>query len=250
VTRDAPVSRSELRRALVLNAVSHPVNVLVPAAVLVAGAIFGAAWLALVALVCWLVLAGVTFFDEREAEQVGERARKARRGAAARADPADFSVEIGARVKAANAARAAIHAAIDSSRSPLAGVAVEVDALLAAMNADAARAQRIHGFLAGESLQALRRRIEQEDRPHVRSALEGKLTALTRLRGRLDDLLAEMDHVVATLQTVQAEILAADDLEQAAHDELLAGRVSELRAQVEIVSAGLEESFAETRRGV
>jgi hypothetical protein len=248
--RDAPVSRSELRRALLLNAVSHPVNVLVPAGVLVAGAIFGAAWLALVALVCWLVLAGVTFFDEREAQQVGERARKARRGAAARADPADFSLEIGARVKAANAARAAIHAAIDSSRSPLAGVAGEVDALLAAMNADAGRAQRIHGFLAGESLPALRRRIEQEERAHVRSALEGKLTALTRLRGRLDDLLAEMDHVVATLQTVQAEILAADDLEQAAHDEALAGRVSELRAQVEIVSAGLEESFDETRRRV
>ena len=244
---DAPVSRSELRRALVLNAVAHPVNVLVPAAVLVAGAIFGAAWLALVALACWLVLAGVTFFDEREAERVGERARKARRGAAARADPAAFSLDIGARVKAANAARAAIHAAIGSSRSPLAGVAGEVDALLAAMNADAARAQRIHGFLAGESLPALRRRIEQETRAHVRSALEAKLTALTRLRRRLDDLLGEMDHVVATLQTVQAEILAADDREQAEQDELLAGRVSELRANVEIISAGLEESFAETR---
>jgi hypothetical protein len=247
---DAPVSRSDLRRALVLNALIAPVNVLVPAAVLVAGAIFGATWLALVAVACWLVLAGVTFFDEREARRVGERVRKARRDAPARADPAAVSLEIGARVKAANAARSAIHAAIDASRSPLAGVAGEVDALLAAMGDDAARAQRIHGFLAGESLPALGRRIEQEARPHVRAALEAKREALTRLRGRLDDLLAEMDHVVATLQTVQAEILAADDLGHPARDGALAGQISDLRAKVEIMSAGLEESFAETRRRV
>src|SRR5215207_3495228 len=188
---EAPVSRTELRRALVLNALVHPVNVLVPAAVLVAAAVFGAAWLALVAIACWVVLAGVTFFDEREAKRVGERVRAARRGAAARIDPAEFSIEIGA--------RAAIHAAIGASRSPLAGLAGEVDALVAAMNADAARAQKIHGFLAAESLPALERRVAQEPRAPVRAALEAKLDAFTRLRKRLDDLLAEMDHVVATL---------------------------------------------------
>lgn len=248
--REAPVSRSELRRALVLNALIAPVNVLVPAGVLVAGAIFGAAWLALVALACWLVLAGVTFFDEREAERVGERVRAARRGAVARVDPAEFSIEIGARVKAANAAREAIHAAIASSPSPLAGVAGEVDALLVAMNADAARAQRIHAFLAAESLGALERRINSEGDTPVRQTLEAKLAALKRLRKRLGGLLSEMDNVVATLQTVQAEILAADDLEHAAHDGELADQVSDLRAKVEIMSAGLEESFAETRRRV
>jgi hypothetical protein len=248
--RKEPVSRSDLRRALVLNALAHPVNVLVPAAVLVAAAIFGAAWLALVAVACWLVLAGMTFFDEREAERVGERVRAARRGAAVRVDPAEFSIEIGARVKAANAAREAIHAAIAASPSPLAGVAGEVDALLAAMNADAARAQRIHGFLAAESLAALERRINREGSGSVRETLEAKLAALKRLRKRLGGLLGEMDNVVAALQTVQAELLAADDLEQAAEEGALAGQISELRAKVQIMSAGLEETFAETRRRV
>jgi hypothetical protein len=248
--RKEPVSRSDLRRALVLNALAHPVNVLVPAAVLVAAAIFGAAWLALVAVACWLVLAGMTFFDEREAERVGERVRAARRGAAVRVDPAEFSIEIGARVKAANAAREAIHAAIAASPSPLAGVAGEVDALLAAMNADAARAQRIHGFLAAESLAALERRINREGSGPVRETLEAKLAALKRLRKRLGGLLGEMDNVVAALQTVQAELLAADDLEQAAEEGALAGQISELRAKVQIMSAGLEETFAETRRRV
>jgi hypothetical protein len=243
-----PVSRGELRRALVLNALIHPVSVLVPAGVLVAAALLGASWLAIVAVFCWLVLATMTFFDEREAERVGQRARARRRSAAAPADPALFSLEIGARIKAANAAGAAIHAAVTSSRSPLAGVTAEVDALLAAMHTDALRAQRIHEFLAGESLPALERRAAGEPRAPVRAALEAKLDALTRLRRRLDDLLAGLDHVVAALQTVQAEILAADELEQAAaEDGALASRLSELRVQVEAMSAGLDEAFAETR---
>jgi hypothetical protein len=52
VMRDAPVSRGELSRALVLNALTKPVNVLLPAGVLVAAALAGAVWLARVALVC------------------------------------------------------------------------------------------------------------------------------------------------------------------------------------------------------
>lgn len=231
-----------------MNALVHPVNVLVPAGVLVAAALLGAAWLALVAVACWVVLAAMTFFDEREAARVGRRVREQRRAAEARVDPAEFSLEIGARVKAASAARAAIHAAVDASSASLAGVAVEADALLAAMHADAVRAQRIHAFLAGESLAALERRVAQEPSAAVREALDAKLAALKRLRQRLFGLLGEMDRVVATLQTVQAEILAADDLEQAAVDEReLASRISELRAGVEAMSAGLEESYAETR---
>ena len=110
------------------------------------------------------------------------------------------------------------------------------------------RAQRIHAFLAG----GVRRRARAPDRaePHaaVRAALEAKLARSRGCGERLSGLLAEMDHVVATLQTVQAEILAADDLEQAALDEgTLAGQISELRAGVAAVSAGLEEGFAETR---
>ena len=246
---DAHLSRKELRRALVLNALAHPVNVLVPAGVLVAAFLFSAAWLALVALLCWLVLAGVTFFDEREAQRVGERVRAGRRQRIrARADPAEFSLLIGARVRAANVAGEAIHAAIEASRSPLGDVAVEVDALLGGMHADAVRADRIQAFLAGESLAAVRLRIAKETREPVRAALESKLAALTRLQQRLDDLLAEMDHVVATLQTVQAEILASADLEQAGLEErALASQISELRVSVEAMSAGLEETYAETR---
>jgi hypothetical protein len=83
----------------------------------------------------------------------------------------------------------------------------------------------------------------REENPAVRDALGAKLAAVTRLQQRLDGLLAELDHVVLTLQTVQAEILATDGLD----DRLLAGQVSDLRENVQLMAAGLEEAFAETR---
>jgi hypothetical protein len=76
------MTRNELSRVLAVNAVTKPVNVLAPAAVLVAALLLGAPWLVPVAGVCWLALVAVTFFDEREARAAGERAR-----AGARQDP-------------------------------------------------------------------------------------------------------------------------------------------------------------------
>jgi hypothetical protein len=239
------ISRSDLRRALVVNALASPVNVLVPTGVLIAGVLLGAWWLAVVALVTWVALALHTFFDERTAERVGARVHAGARVAAKPSlSPAAFTPLIAGRVKAAIGARAAIHAAIDDTPFAFSDVAHEVDALVAAMEADAVRAQRIHEFLSGqESAASLERRIAAETNAPVRAALESKQRAFARLRERLSGLMAEMDQVVATLQTVQAEIFAADELEEQA----IAGQVSELRERVQLVAAGLEEAFAETR---
>jgi predicted nuclease with TOPRIM domain len=149
-------------------------------------------------------------------------------------------------VKAAIGAREAIHQAIADAPFAFSDVRHEVDELVAVMEADAVRAQRIWQFLAGqESATSLERRIAAEENAPVRAALESKQRAFTRLRDRLSGLMGEIDQVVATLQTVQAEILAADELEEQA----LAGQVSELRDRVQLVAAGLEEAYAETRAG-
>jgi predicted component of type VI protein secretion system len=237
------VSRDDLRRALLVNALASPVNVLVPTGVLIAGVLIGASWLAAVAVVCWLALAAHTFFDERTAKRVGARVHASRRRAPS-VSPGAFNPLIGARVKAAVKAREAIHAAIEASPVALLDVRSEVDDLVEAIEGDAVRAQRINEFLAGqEAAPALERRIAQEPDASVRAALEAKHRALGRLRERLDRLKGQMDQVVATLQTVHAEILATEDVEERA----LASQVSELRAEVQLVSAGLEEAFAETR---
>ena len=114
-----------------------------------------------------------------------------------------------------------------------------------ALDGHASRAQRIRVFLAEESPAQLRERIAREPSDAVRTALEAKLAALDRLQRRLTRLLEQMDHVVATLRTVHAEILAIEGLEPGT----LAGQVSELRANVQIVLAGLEDAFAETGIG-
>jgi O-antigen/teichoic acid export membrane protein len=72
-----PSRRNRLLRRLAANAVTKPTNVLVPAAVLAGAAFTGAVWLVVVALVTWLALAAATFLDEREAERLARKRRRA-----------------------------------------------------------------------------------------------------------------------------------------------------------------------------
>jgi len=229
------VSRLPERRAGLVAAATQPLNVAVPTAVVVAGALLGVVWLVLVAVVCWAALTAMTLSEEPPA-------------AATSADPRAFGPAIQARVRDAAAAGAAVRAAIAASPAPLEDVGGEVELLLAAVEADAVRAQRIHAFLAGESPEALRHRVAGEPRAPVRAALEAKLAALDRLQRQLDDLLSEMDHVVATMQTVHAELIAADGLVRRPERDELAEQVSELRMRVRTRAEGLEEAFGESQR--
>ena len=80
------ITRTDLRRALAVNALTKPVNVLVPAAVVVAAVIIGAWWLWVVAIVVFAVLCAQTFFDEDEAKKVGDRTYGRERPASHRVD--------------------------------------------------------------------------------------------------------------------------------------------------------------------
>jgi hypothetical protein len=181
-------SRGRLGRALLVNALTKPLNVVIGALVLAAAALTGAAWLALVAPLCWLLLAGMTFFDEREAERLG-RQRRAR----LRPQPATgvtFVPAIAKRMSAARAARDAIRATAATWPSPLDDLVAHADAVVATIEGRALSAQRVHTFLT--------------DRPNAEPE------ALVRLRERLHGLLDEMDAGIAALNTLHAELLAAD----------------------------------------
>ena len=159
---------------------------LAPAGVLVAALLVGAMWLVAVALVTWLALLVTTFFDDREATAVGERLRAARRAPALRLPP--LVPALARRWDAALAARASIQRDGDSAL-----LMHEVEALVEALRPSVAQAQRIDDAL-----------------------LKSTGPARERLRARLDQLLDEIDQVVATLETVHAEILVSDQ------DELIA----------------------------
>jgi hypothetical protein len=200
-----------------LDALTTPANVLVPAAVLAAGAFTGIVWLFAAALVCWLALSGLTLREACEAPR------------------AELAPEIRARLRAARATGDAVKA------SGWPALDAEVDALVAALEDHAQSAQRIHAFLAERPRRELERRIARH--PGSPVALCRQLSALDRLQARLDDLLDEMDGATAALDTLHAEVLAAG----AVDSRTAARRVAELRASVELISDGLEEAFAETR---
>ncbi len=183
-------SRGRLGRALVANAVTKPVNVAVPALVLGASALTGAVWLAPLALLCWLALAGITFFDEREAERLGRQRRARLRLQQRPTTGVTFVPAIAKRVSAARAARDAIQATAASWPSPLDELRADADAVVARIEERAVTAQRVHTFLT--------------DRPNAEPE------ALERLRERLHGLLDDMDAGIATLNTRHAELLAVD----------------------------------------
>jgi hypothetical protein len=254
------VTREHLGRALAVNALTKPVNVAVPAAVVVAGAVLGTVWLMVVAVACYAALAAITFFDDREAERVGQRLYSARADDAPlpRIDPATLAAPIRQRVEAALSAQASIDEALTASDASLDNVASEVDELVSGMNTIAARADRVHDYLERCDPGALRRRIAtlrsvqapDDTQLQTQAALEGQLETVERLRRHLDRFLAEMDHVVASLEAMHAEVVSISAVGEEARQVALASQVRELRDEVGAVSEGVHEAYAETQVGV
>jgi hypothetical protein len=255
------VTRSDLRRALAVNAVTRPVNVAVPAAVVVAALLLDAAWLIAIAVVCFVALASLTFLDEREAERVGARIYARRREAGAGAGPApaddpELAPEIADRIDAARAAQADIERAIADGDLPADDIRDEIAELLTTLMPIAVRADRVADYLTAHPARAVEARITtlgeapaagDSSRARTIAALEDQLRAIRRLEGQHAGLLDEMDHVVASLEALHAEVVtlgAADDEWRRAD---VAGQVRALREGVQVLSGGMEEAYADTR---
>ena len=255
------VTRSDLRRALAVNAVTRPVNVAVPAAVVVAALLLDAGWLVAIAALCFVALAVLTFLDEGEAERVGARIYARRRDAPtaavhAPADEPELAPDIADRIDAARAAQADIERAITDGDLPADDIRDEVAELLTALMPIAVRADRVADYLAGHPPRDVQARIAtlrespaagDSSRARTVAALEDQLRAIRRLEAQHAGLLDEMDHVVASLEALHAEVVtlgAADDDWRRAD---VAGQVRALREGVQVLSGGMEEAYADTR---
>jgi hypothetical protein len=254
------ITRDDLRRGLAVNAATRPVNLLVPVAVAAAGVVLGAWWLAVVAVACYAALAAVTFFDEEEAARVGKRLYDRRRPNERRVpevDPAELAEPIRERVEAALDAQALIDKTTDTSDVPLGDMVDEVDDLVAAMTSIAGHANRVHDYLETRDPDHLRRRIatlrgiENPDGTQLRtlSALQDQLRAIERLSENLNRFLGEMDHLVASLEAMHAQVVTMSTAPDAVARDDVADQVRDLREQVTLMSDGVDEAFAETRVG-
>jgi hypothetical protein len=247
-----PVTRSQLQRSLVVNALTKPLNVLVPAAVVVAGIVLGALWLVGVALAVYAVLAALTFFDAAEAERVGKRIYGAAARSVAPARQAALSrlaPPIAQQLAAARAEEARIRTAVADADLPFAEVTEETDALVQAMEGIAVRAQRVYDYLASHDSRPVQARLAQLQAggrdSELAKALRDQLAAYDKLADQLQRFYDEMEHITASLATVGAQVVsmsAAGEGESGQRE--LAGQVRDLRDQVNALSDGMREAYA------
>lgn len=240
-----PPTRSELQRALAVNALAKPVTVAVGVSVAVAALVLGATWLLVIALVTYAALATMTFFDEAEAERVADRAYGKAHGmlTASGVDPATFAPEIRAQLDAARQEQALIVGTITGSGLSFADVRDEVTQLVHGLEGAAGRAQQLHAYLVTQDRAGLRRRIEELDRSGDRQtaeALRGHAAELHRLDGMLRSAYGEMEQVNASLRTVHARLVGLAVASRASGEAELVGDVRELRERVQTLTTDLQ----------
>src|SRR5215208_6696473 len=210
----APLTRSQLNRVLIVNAVTKPFpNILLPAGVAVAGIAFGIPVVGIVvAVIAWLALSATTYLDGDEAERVATRLRERRRAVLEkenpRVDPATLAPPIAEHLRQVLSQETRIREAIDRAELPFEEVSGEVDGFVRVAERTAARAQLLFEYLADEDpkrvearLAEVRREADAGDaskRPLV-DALSTQVEALRRAQRKLEDFYTEMERVAVEL---------------------------------------------------
>lgn len=240
-----PPTRSELQRALVVNALTRPLTVGAGVTVALAALVLGAGWLVVIALFVYAALATLTLVDEHETQRVGDAVYGRRLGAIgpSAVDAGTLAPEIRVQLEAARAEQALITRTITESELSFADVRDEVAQLVAALEGAAGRAQRLRGYLATQDRAALRARIaelEQAGDPSTAAALLAQEAELGRLATMLGGAHREMEQVNASLRTVHARLVGLAVSAQASGEAELVGDVRELRERVDILTEDLQ----------
>jgi chromosome segregation ATPase len=249
-----PYSRTEFNRALIVNALTQPFNVVLLAAIVIAGLLLDQLLpLLAVGLVVYGIAAARTYFDEDEANKVLERERRRRRERleAGRLDPQALSEPIAGLLREGRRREARIRDAIERAELPYDEVSQEVDRFIRAMEDGARRAQLLYEALSETSPAAVEQRLGQvrgdPSKAELTAALESQLTVLRRMEGQLQRFYDEMERVLVELDTVRGNLVSVSASSEAANQERLAGEVRALREEVGAVAAGMSEAYEGTR---
>lgn len=249
------ITRARLRRALVVNALTKPVNLAVPTVVVAAALAVGTWWLVAVAAAVYAALAAMTFLNEDEARQVGERVYGQRRleTGERRVDPGRLAAPIAAPLSAALDEEARFRRTVAQARLPLDELRGEVSELVEAIGRTAQRAQLVHDYLMGQRPERVRDRIAElrgsaaAPEPTVQrtiAALSEQLQSHGAMSRQLDRFHAEMEQTVASLSTIHARVVQMGVASDDAAEHELAVQVRDLRDQVDALSAGMNEAYA------
>jgi len=255
-------TRGRKQRALVVNALTKPLNVAVPAVVLVAGLLLHLLVLFVpIALVIYAALAWTTLFDDREAKRVlspGEGRDGGRR--AARELPPGLPPELGEPLRSAVAEEGKLRAAVEEAKLPFDDVTAEVSVLMDEMQRVAAKGATIHAYLTDEDVAGARARLERLRRQRRRSgavgprqmaleALESQVRIQDELANQFKECVAELEHLSASLGVIRGQVVRMRVAEDASVQEELAGQVRDLRTRVTTVADALTDAYGEIGTG-
>jgi hypothetical protein len=231
-----PPTRAELNRLLIGNALTKTwPNVLVPAALAVVGLLAGLdiALLLPVAVVAWLALSAVTYFDSDEAERVADRDRARRRGALEAGRRTELGVlapPVAGHLQQVLTQEEHIRGAIKRADLPFSEVSEEVDTFVRAAEY---RYQQVRAE-ADPSKKALA------------EALWTQLQAINRAQKELESFYTEMERIAVELGNIRGQLLSVSAASEGATQRQLASDVRDLREQMGAVAEGMNEALAET----
>jgi hypothetical protein len=252
----APVTRSALQRKLAVNALAKPLNLVVLAALIVIGIVFGLEFVAIpIAVVAYLALSAITFFDGDEAKRVGDATYAARRRTEPAAlDPQTLDPRIARPVAEAQRTAAAIREAIAAADHPFADVSA--DALVDALETSARRAQLIATTLddlgqSGQDPRALERRLKElqpragdRDVAALIADLTAQRDATLRLAEKLERFEVGLQRIVASLGLMRTRLAEMSASEEEAAQRELARQSRELRERTDMLAESMAEVFA------
>jgi chromosome segregation ATPase len=247
-----PYTRGEFNQALVTNALLRPFNVVLLAAMLVAGLVLDVFLPVLpVALVIYGIAAARTYFDEDQADKVLARERGERREELERPalDRESLAEPIRKLLEVAHHREGRIREAIERADLPYGEVSSEVDRFVRDMDFAAARAQLLHEALSETPPAWCEQRLGQvrndPEKADLVIALESQLTVLRRMEKQLQRFYTEMERMLVELETVRANLVSVSASTEAANQTRLASDVRGLREELSTVAAGMSEVYEE-----
>jgi hypothetical protein len=254
----APVTRAELQRKLAVNALAKPLNLVVLAALVVAGILLDLVAIAIpIAVIAYLALAAITFFDGDEAKRVGAAAyADSHKDDPPALDPRTLDPAIARPVAEAQRTAAAIREAIGAAEHSFSDVSADVDALVEAMETSARRAQLISSTLndlaAGgqdprsldKRLAELQPRASEPDVAALMADLRAQRDASLRLADKLERFQVGMERIVASLSLMRTRLVEMSASEEEAAQRELARQSRELRERTDLLADSMAEVFA------
>jgi chromosome segregation ATPase len=251
------VTRGAIARRMAVNAATKPLNVAVLGGLIVVGIVLDlVVVVGAIAIVAYLVLVALTFFDAEEAERVGAQLYASRRRPTRALDLATLEPRIAALVAQARETAAGIRTAIAQADHPFEDVASDVDALVAAMDTSARRAQLISSTLSEQkrarqdvasldrTIAELRGRDQDADVRALIADLEAQREATVRLQERLERFEVGMRRICASLGLLRTRLVEMSASEEEAAQRELARQSRELRERTDLLAESMAEVFA------